>query len=207
MTLDRFFVKSRMPNSTSAMTSAANNNPSLSEPILRYQNAFFEVYETKADFGSSEKVYYTVDFGRRVGAIVSHKNKILMVRQYRFFLKGNSWEIPGGSVKERENTKSAVIRECHEESGILLKDPKTLLSYNVGHEGVDNPTDVFYAENFEVDDKWAATGLETIEVHWVELETCLKMIEMGEISDSLSILAILAYNTTIHEQFSNTQPN
>ena len=170
-----------------------NEKPFLSNPVLRYKNNYFEVFETKADFGSHQKEYFSINFGKRVGVVVCQNGSLLMVRQYRLFLNKKSWEIPGGQIHREETSVEAAMRECYEESGFVPQNPRVLLSYNIGHEGVNNPTDIFYSEKCDFDKDWEQESSETQEIHWIKLQKCLTMIEKGEINDSLSIIAILAY--------------
>ena len=52
-----------------------------------------------------------------------HFNKYLVVNE----LKNKGWWVPGGGVSAGEDFRSAAIRECQEESGILI-DLKGILS-------------------------------------------------------------------------------
>ena len=54
-----------------------------------------------------------------VGAVVIHKNKILLVKRKNPPSIG-LWTIPGGKVKPGEKMKAAVKRETLEETGITI---------------------------------------------------------------------------------------
>ncbi len=45
------------------------------------------------------------------------KNKIVLVRQYRFPAKKELWEIPAGKLKKKERPQKAAQRELKEETG------------------------------------------------------------------------------------------
>ncbi|MBN2425296.1 MAG: NUDIX hydrolase [Calditrichaceae bacterium] len=55
-----------------------------------------------------------------VGAVVIHKNKILLVKRKNPPSMG-LWAIPGGKVNSGEKMKDAVERETIEETGIKIK--------------------------------------------------------------------------------------
>lgn len=58
-----------------------------------------------------------VKFNFRVALICRSNNKILLQKSD----KDIYWSLIGGRVKLDEDTKSAIIRECEEELGVLLK--------------------------------------------------------------------------------------
>lgn len=55
-----------------------------------------------------------------VGAVVIHKNRVLLVKRKNNPGKG-FWAIPGGKLKFGENLKTAVEREIYEETGVKIK--------------------------------------------------------------------------------------
>jgi ADP-ribose pyrophosphatase len=50
---------------------------------------------------------------------VTDGGQIVLVRQYRHAVGRSVWELPAGSLKEGEDPRSAAIRECHEEIGLI----------------------------------------------------------------------------------------
>jgi ADP-ribose pyrophosphatase len=48
---------------------------------------------------------------------VASDGKIVMIRQYRHALGRDIWELPAGSLEERETPQAAAARECEEEIG------------------------------------------------------------------------------------------
>ena len=68
----------------------------------------------------------TKNFIVGVGAIVIHKNKLLVVKE-NF---SNDYKIPGGHIDKRETIKNALIREVFEETGINIEFESIM---NVGH--------------------------------------------------------------------------
>ncbi len=53
-----------------------------------------------------------------VGAVVSHEQRILLIRQAQGHPLAGQWSIPWGLVNEGETPEDAVLRETFEESGI-----------------------------------------------------------------------------------------
>ncbi len=55
----------------------------------------------------------------KVRLILYHKGKILLLKQKR--KQGGNYTLVGGNIEEGETAMQALIRECEEEAGILLK--------------------------------------------------------------------------------------
>lgn len=162
-----------------------------------YANAHQQVYRVAADFGAYRKEYFVTDYGRRVGLVVLRGESVLLVRQYRLLIERLSWEIPGGRVDEGETFEAAAVRECREETGIVCRRLKPLLSFHPGLDTLHNPTQLFFTDEFA---EIAAHDRHAGEVDhhvWLPLARCLEMIREQQIVDSLSIVALLAYHCLV----------
>lgn len=73
-------------------------------------------------------------------------NKVLMQKRDNkiHVIAAGQWGLPGGLVEKGESLKSAVIRECEEETGYKLKDPKFLSSITYKTNGKQKKVYVFY---------------------------------------------------------------
>ncbi len=60
-----------------------------------------------------------------VGGLVLDKGKVLLVKRAKDPSRGE-WSIPGGLVELGETLHQAVVREVHEETGLIV-EPQTLL--------------------------------------------------------------------------------
>lgn len=63
---------------------------------------------------------FNTKFNFRVALIATNNNKILLQKSD----KDHYWSLIGGRVKLNEDTKSAVIREVLEETGVIIEDNK-----------------------------------------------------------------------------------
>jgi ADP-ribose pyrophosphatase len=157
-----------------------------------YEDKFKKIEKICAQFDGFNKEYFVSDYGRRSAVVVIDKGCVLLARQYRLLINGLSYEIPGGKVNEQEAPQEACVRECIEETGIRCRDLKPLIEYDPDLEYTKNHTHVFHArydETVSQNDK-----------HYVfkPLNECLDMIHARTITDSISIISILAYNAGIH---------
>jgi ADP-ribose pyrophosphatase len=168
--------------------------PLLGPRTLVYENPYQKIYRVEVDFGPFSKEYFVLATGRKAGIIVTRGGQVLLVRQYRLLIDRASWEIPGGKVDDHETPAEAAVRECFEESGVHCLNPQPLLAFQAGLDTSDNPTHLFFADTFtEPQDKQEFHPDEVCGIEWVPLSRCIEMINAGDIADSFSIIALLAY--------------
>lgn len=158
-----------------------------------HRNPFGTVYAVHAEFDGFAKDYYVVDFGPRAGVVAVRDGRVLLTAQYRFLVDGVVWEIPGGRVDEGESAAAAAQRECLEETGFLCSDLRPLVSYRPGLDNVENLTTVFYSESVQARRAFAPDPSEVLAVAWLPLTECVSMVLEGQITDSLTLSALLAY--------------
>ena len=123
---------------------------------------------------------------------VDENQNITMVRQYRYALGEEMWELPAGKLEKDENPFEAAKRELAEECG-LTADHFTNL-------GVVYPTVGYDSEKIYL---WAATGLHNVSQHLDEdefldvvkmpLDEALRLVLDGTIKDSKTQIGILKY--------------
>lgn len=137
------------------------------------------------------------DFIKHKGAAavvpVDEKGRLIMVRQYRNALDRYTLEIPAGGLNGAdEPTCEAATRELTEETGYTAGKLELLLTIRT--------TVAFCNEKIDI---YVATGLtsgsqhldedEYVDVMAYEVEELIQKILKGEIEDSKTIAAILAY--------------
>jgi ADP-ribose pyrophosphatase len=162
-------------------------------PSTTYRNPFMEIRHTHADFGAFSKDYYVIHLGPRVGVVAVRDRKVLLARQYRFLIDALSWEIPGGKVEADETPEVSGARECLEETGILCRNLRPLVTYYPGLDNVQNRTTLLYSEEVEQARAFTSNAAEVEEIDWVPLERCVQMVFSQEILDALTVVGILAY--------------
>jgi len=65
-----------------------------------------------------------------VGAVVFHRNAVLLVRR-GWSPSRDSWAIPGGRVKIGETLQQAAEREIYEETGVTIKAGEPIFTFDV----------------------------------------------------------------------------
>jgi 8-oxo-dGTP diphosphatase len=54
-------------------------------------------------------------------AVVEYKGRFLIGRRANHVVLSGFWEFPGGKVEPNESIKSAAVRECLEETGLVVE--------------------------------------------------------------------------------------
>ena len=119
-------------------------------------------------------------------------DKVLMVRQYRYALKEELWELPAGKLEKDEDPFEAAKRVLEEEGGVTAERFINL--------GVLYPTVGYDSEKIYL---WAATGLhstaqhldagEFLDVVKMPFDKALGLVMDGTIKDSKTQVALLKY--------------
>jgi len=163
-----------------------------------YDDGYKKIEKITAQFDGFNKEYFVSDFGEKAALLVINNNRILLTRQYRLLINGLSYEIPGGKVDKDESPEQTAIRECFEETGISCSKLEPLIVYDPDLEYTRNRTYVFFTNELN------NTHTQSSNKHdWLPYNQCLKMIENGKITDSLSLITILAYNTKIEKHLNS----
>lgn len=124
---------------------------------------------------------------------VRDDGKLLMVRQYRNALERNTVEIPAGGLNGREEpTELAAMRELEEETGYRCEKVEFLLSICTTVAFCNEKIDIYVAENL-IPGKQHLDEDEYLNVEAYSVEQLKEMIFRGEIQDSKTVCAVLAY--------------
>jgi 8-oxo-dGTP pyrophosphatase MutT (NUDIX family) len=120
-------------------------------------------------------------------------DRVVLVGQWRYPLERYSWEIPEGGGEETESPLAAIQRELAEEAGLEAGLWEPLNYFNTSNSSTDEETFLFLAQDLR-----PATGGhgpeddEELAVHSEPFAQCLARVLSGEITDSLTVVALLA---------------
>ncbi|MBK9942588.1 MAG: GNAT family N-acetyltransferase [Kouleothrix sp.] len=78
-----------------------------------------------------------------VGVVVALEGQIVLVRR-RYAPRAGCWALPAGFMELGESAEEAAIRECHEETGLLVRVDHLLGVYSIG-EGQHTGLLIIYA--------------------------------------------------------------
>jgi 8-oxo-dGTP pyrophosphatase MutT (NUDIX family) len=140
----------------------------------------------------SPGIYGVVHFkNRAIGVLpVEDDGSIWLVGQYRYPLNAFSWEIPEGGCPEGESPEAAARRELAEETGLSAAALERIAVSHLSNSVSDELAIVFRASGLT---RGEANPEETerLSVRRVPWEVAWGMLERGEITDSMSVIALL----------------
>ncbi|MDB4991190.1 MAG: hydrolase [Myxococcaceae bacterium] len=161
-----------------------------SRPV--YDNPWIEVIEhqiCKPRGGTG--VYGVVHYkNRAVGVVPYERGEIWLVGQWRFPLARYSWEIPEGGAPSGEDVEACARRELEEEAGLVAGQLRPLLTMHLSNSVSDEVAHVFVATELSPGIS-APDDTEELALRKLPLEQAYREVLAGEITDSMSVAAIL----------------
>ncbi|MBA3768064.1 MAG: NUDIX hydrolase [Acidobacteria bacterium] len=127
-----------------------------------------------------------------VGVLAIEDESIFLVGQYRYVLDQYSWEIPEGGCPEGEDILCAARRELEEETGLLAAKWELMGRAYLSNSVTDELAVWFLATEL-TQGEHHPDGTEQLNVRRVPFADALRMALAGEITDALSLLAIMDY--------------
>lgn len=157
-----------------------------------YENNWIQVEEHGfVNPAGSPGIYGVVRFkNRAVGVVPYHEGRIWLVGQYRFPLQHYSWEIPEGGSPESEALEETARRELREETGIEAASFEKIVEMHLSNSVTNEYGIVFLARGLTFGEA-EPEDTEELQVKTVTLEDAYAQVKAGEITDSLSVAAIL----------------
>ena len=135
-------------------------------------------------------IYGVVHFKNiAVGVLAFEEGMLYLVGQYRYPLERYSWEIPEGGCPEGEDPLQTARRELAEETGLRASRWAKMGEAHLSNSVSDELAVWFLAEGLE-QGELSPEGTEKLQVRRVSLKEALRMVNSGEITDALSVLAI-----------------
>lgn len=159
-----------------------------------YENSWIHVTESDVtNPGGGDGIYGVVHFkNRAIGVVpVDDEGHIWLVGQYRYTLGSYEWEIPEGGCPEGETPLAAAKRELAEETGLIANDYEVLLdNIALSNSVSDERATIFVARNLTMT-RPAPEETEDLKLRRLPLQAAISMVESGEITDSVSVMALL----------------
>lgn len=158
-----------------------------------YENAWIRVeHRDVITPGGNPGVYGVVKFKNKAIGIVPIDNDdfIYLVGQHRYTLAEYSWEIPEGGGSLGEDPLETAKRELKEETGLIAESWERIGRIHTSNSVTDEEGFIFLAQGLQQED---AEPEETEELHVrrISLKEAIDMVMRSEITDSISMCAIL----------------
>ncbi|MEZ4749476.1 MAG: NUDIX hydrolase [Bdellovibrionota bacterium] len=165
-----------------------------------YDNPWIRVDEHQVlNAADKPAIYGTVHFKNLALGIVPIDNEgnTYLVGQFRYPLDQYSWEIPeGGGALEIEPLVSAK-RELKEETGITATEWKVIQELHLSNSATDERAIIYLATGLRFGDS-APEEDEALTVKKLPLKKAYEMVLNGEITDAISVVALLRAQSLMH---------
>jgi 8-oxo-dGTP pyrophosphatase MutT (NUDIX family) len=161
----------------------------------KYDNPWIRVNEFQViNPAGNPGIYGKIHFKNfAIGIIPITKNdEIILVGQWRFPLNQYSWEIPEGGGPLNIDPVLSAKRELLEETGLVAATWTKLMDIHTSNSVCDEIGYVFLAENLEQHDP-EPEETEDLQLKKIPFQQAFQMVMDGEITDSISVAAILKY--------------
>jgi len=117
-------------------------------------------------------------------------DEIILIKQYRYTISGELFEIPAGIIEKGENPEETIKRELIEETGYKANTIQYLGWFYPSVGYTDEKIYLFKASDLELTNN---KHDKEIELEKVSFKKAISMIENGKIIDGKTIIAILIY--------------
>jgi 8-oxo-dGTP pyrophosphatase MutT (NUDIX family) len=142
--------------------------------------------------GGGENNYGHVHFKKKAVAIVplDDDGNTWIVGQDRYTLGEYSWEVPMGASEEGEDPLDTAHRELKEETGLSAGSMTRIMRLHTSNSITDEVGFVFIARDLQTGDT-EFDEMEVLDIRKLPLEEVVGMISRGEMTDAISVAAIL----------------
>jgi 8-oxo-dGTP pyrophosphatase MutT (NUDIX family) len=142
--------------------------------------------------GGGKGIYGKVRFKSLAIGILPLDNQgyTWLVGQYRFPLDAYSWEIPEGGGDLLVAPVESAQRELLEETGLVASEWTELMQLHLSNSVTDEHAFIFLARGLQQREA-APEETEELVVRRLAFDEAYRMAECGEITDSMSVAAIL----------------
>ena len=159
-----------------------------------YENPWIRVREDQVIRPDGNPgIYGVVEYQPCVGVLpLDAEGNVHLVGQHRYTLDVYSWEIPEGACNLGEAPEAAARRELKEELGLKARKLEKLTTSHLSNSVSNEEAHIFLATELTQHEA-EPEGTEQLERRIVSFATVLEMVRCGEITDSMSQIAILFY--------------
>ncbi len=157
-----------------------------------YRNRWISVREDLVELPDGNVTLYgVVRTGECVGLLpFTGPDTVLLLRQYRYVAGRETWEMPTGGMHPGETREQAAQRELAEETGYHAAKLTPLTTIHTSKSVLDETAHLFLAEGL-VSTEARPDETEFIEVREFSFTEALRMAVSGEITDAMTVIAIL----------------
>lgn len=165
------------------------------ERRLLYDSPWIRLREDRIVHRSGGRPRYAVCGFRRTACGVlalDGQDRVALVGQWRYPLELYSWELPEGGGEESETPLETIQRELEEEAGLAAATWEPLAFFHPSNSSTDEETFLFLARDLrDASGRHGPEDTEELAVRFEPFGQCVARALRGEITDSLTVVALL----------------
>jgi len=163
--------------------------------VLRSKRVYEgRVVNLRVDTVATRRGEFDVEIVEHGGAVVviaqPSPDEVVMVRQYRYPLEAQTWELCAGGIDPGETPEEAAIRELREETGYRARSMKRLWSAYSAPGFCSELLHFCYTDEFEPGET-EPDAEEEIDTATFPLARLREMIERDELRDAKTQIGVL----------------
>lgn len=158
-----------------------------------YQSPWIKVMKHEClNPANKPAIYSVVNFQNLAIGILplDETNHTWLVGQWRYPLNAYSWEIPEGGGPLGIDPLESAKRELKEETGIIAGEIQELMRLHLSNSATDELAIVYVAKKLSFEESEPEES-EVLQVKKVHIDEAFQMVNTGEITDAISVAAIL----------------
>jgi len=159
-----------------------------------YDNKWIQIEEHQVINPAGGKgIYGKIHFKNKAIGIIAldENNNTWLVGQWRYPLKGWSWEIPEGGGPIENDVLESAKRELKEETGLIANEWTLIQRAHLSNSVSDEEAFIFLAEDLTQFENELEETEADMKVWKLPFDDAVKMVLDGKITDSLSVMGIL----------------
>lgn len=167
----------------------------------KYNNKWITITEHQVINPSGSKgIYGEVHFKNlAIGVLpLDDEHNTWLVGQYRYPLKAYSWEIPEGGGPLGTDPELSAKRELAEETGLVASKLTEIQRLHLSNSVSDELAIIYLAQDLQLGEA-APEETEDLQLIKVPFAKAVEMVMNGEITDSMSVAAILKVQLMIQK--------
>lgn len=167
----------------------------------KYNNKWITITEHQVINPSGGKgIYGEVHFKNlAIGVLpLDDEHNTWLVGQYRYPLKAYSWEIPEGGGPLGTDPELSAKRELAEETGLVASKLTEIQRLHLSNSVSDELAIIYLAQDLQLGEA-APEETEDLQLIKVPFAKAVEMVMNGEITDSMSVAAILKVQLMIQK--------
>ncbi len=168
------------------------DEPKLVSSEMIYKGRVFTVYK---EVFQTEKGETVIEVVRHRGAVavlpILPNGSIVLEKQYRYSIKDFIYEVPAGTLEEKEEPEGCAMRELTEETGYVAESLSYLTKILMSPGYVDEQIYLYVAKVKNEKSRTNPDKDEIIQTITMKPTKAIKLIKEGKIIDSKTISLIL----------------